>query len=626
MSLLLEALKRAERAKRQLPAEESRLATESVAQEETSTPPADETAPALQTLDLSGLEAFEATQAKAASAPTEKEAATAQSPEPDTATAADSDQKTVAPLEFILEPFDLPEPAPATKPAEENGAPLPSIDWSEVALNQPAAVDTTPPVGNDDEVPADLPVIETVTAPVATIALAEPATSAASTQANVDVPLNFVQPVPLSAETPPQAPESAIFTDSPLGKEPTLSSPLPTEPEPESSPSPVSLELETVKTAAVSPSTPAESTKAPASPAFTETAPPQKPASASRLEEAREKARRLLGKPAPAVPDQQPGKGLKPRQKTMLALLIGSILIGAGGGLYVYREISGGGSSAVLRQGIANNGAPIPAAMPAGSPQSDTTPAPGAAPATTLPTPPLPDSRTDATATKNGNEKNLPTEKTAAEIAPQPSAPAGPISIVRNPPRVDVLDDAVRQGYAAYERGDYNTARTHYQRAVKADGRNRQALLGLAATEEAGGNKAQASNLYIQVLSLDPRDTVAQAALLNASSSDPIQGESRLRLLLNEQPDRAFLHFALGNALAAQNRWPEAEHAYFRAAEIESNNPDYAFNLAISLDQLHQWKPARDQYQRALDLATKKPARFDREVARQRLEKLSSQP
>jgi tetratricopeptide (TPR) repeat protein len=213
-----------------------------------------------------------------------------------------------------------------------------------------------------------------------------------------------------------------------------------------------------------------------------------------------------------------------------------------------------------------------------------------------------------------------------SDIAATPAAPPGPISIVRNPPRIDVLDESVRQGFAAYDRGDYSTARMQYQKASKADPRNRQAILGLAATEEATGNSSAAASLYVQALTLDPRDSVAQAALLNLTTADPAQGESKLRLLLTEQPDRPFLHFALGNVLAAQQRWPEAEQAYFRASGLDTGNPDFAFNLAISLDQLHQRQPAREYYQRALDLASKRPARFDRQSARQRLEQLSAQP
>ena len=56
---------------------------------------------------------------------------------------------------------------------------------------------------------------------------------------------------------------------------------------------------------------------------------------------------------------------------------------------------------------------------------------------------------------------------------------------------------------------------------------------------------------------------------------------------------------------------------------IDSENADYAFNLAISLDQLHQKKPALEYYQRALALAQKKAGSFNAAQARTRVQELS---
>jgi uncharacterized protein HemY len=50
--------------------------------------------------------------------------------------------------------------------------------------------------------------------------------------------------------------------------------------------------------------------------------------------------------------------------------------------------------------------------------------------------------------------------------------------------------------------------------------------------------------------------------------------ESRLKNLLREQRDSAALHFALGNVHARQNRWSEAQQAFFKAFSAEPEHPD----------------------------------------------------
>ncbi len=648
MSLLLEALKRAERAKRQQSSDTTGMTVPPV--EESKRPnkeiPASPSAPLaveestsepLLALDLSGLEAFEAAQNTLSGStsgvdmtpvPTPPlEPSVAPLPQPESSPPASTDSPQA--LEFSLAPFDLPgladlPPLPPAAPEEDVASALPTLEW--------AAIPDSAATAQNDEAPAIADALSTrhdgntlEFSPSPPVTASTPAGSELRQEAAATTPealtaqaapqlataLDFALPDDLDFITPPQetTPEPVPLAANPLGVEPTISEPTK---EPHSS---THTEVPLVQPSTIAEAAPAPTTVEPPAEKLESKTPPL---SGSHLEEAREKARRLLGKPAPAVPDQAaPARRFSRRQKLMLSLLTGSILLGAGGSFYVWQQIA---------EPTAAPAAPV--APIADSPESTIKPeAPPPAPdiaATNAGQPLAPESAPASGQTSADTPSNI--AKPGNEPVTPPTQPTGPISIVRNPPRIDVLDEAVRQGYAAYDRGDYNSARNQYQRAVKSDPRNRQALLGLAATEEASGNKAAAASLYTQALSLDPRDQVAQAALLNMTSADPAQGESRLRVLIAEQPDRAFLHFALGNVLAAQSKWPEAEHAYFRATEIEPGNPDYAFNLAISLDQLHQTRPARDHYQRALDLSARKPARFDREVARQRLEKLSSQP
>ena len=97
---------------------------------------------------------------------------------------------------------------------------------------------------------------------------------------------------------------------------------------------------------------------------------------------------------------------------------------------------------------------------------------------------------------------------------------------------------------------------------------------------------------------------------------------SRLKTLLAAQPQSAELNFTLGNLYARQRRWAEAQQAYFNAVAADADNPDYLFNLAVSLDQLRKPRPAAQHYRLALEAAARRPAAFDGEQVRRRLAEL----
>ena len=82
------------------------------------------------------------------------------------------------------------------------------------------------------------------------------------------------------------------------------------------------------------------------------------------------------------------------------------------------------------------------------------------------------------------------------------------------------------------------------------------------------------------------------------------------------------LQFTLGNQYAQQGRWAEAQQAYFRAFTADPDNPDFAYNLAVSLDHLRQPKLALEYYRRALALAEKRGASFNPSFARNRAQEL----
>ena len=191
------------------------------------------------------------------------------------------------------------------------------------------------------------------------------------------------------------------------------------------------------------------------------------------------------------------------------------------------------------------------------------------------------------------------------------------VQFSRSHPKTDTLTE---RAYDALQSGRLDEARHNYEQVLRSDVRNTDALLGLATIAARQGQNAQAYAYYVRALESDPNDPTAKAGIISTQGqNDSDRSESRLKTALASQPDSSALLFALGNLYARQERWSEAQQVFFRTYSTDPENPDFLFNLAVSLDHLRQNKLAAQYYQMALNAAEKKAASFDREQTRKRL-------
>lgn len=213
----------------------------------------------------------------------------------------------------------------------------------------------------------------------------------------------------------------------------------------------------------------------------------------------------------------------------------------------------------------------------------------------------------------------------APQPAPQANAPNDAAPIIRvtrseSPLQVNAL---VAQAYQAFQNADWQTATARYQAVLRDDANNRDALLGLAAIAVQHANLPIARSYYTRLLQLDANDSVAIAGLQSVASGAAAPGsESEIKSLIAKAPGVAYLHFSLGNVYVSQERWPDAERSFFEAYRLDKTRPDYAYNLAVSLDHLGQSSPALHYYETALTLATITAAGFDVPQATRRADEL----
>jgi len=263
-----------------------------------------------------------------------------------------------------------------------------------------------------------------------------------------------------------------------------------------------------------------------------------------------------------------------------------------------------------------------------------------------LPADPNADAKTDNTAAEasspnkasaSGNKSNLnsKTADSAREHQPKPvqepseknteSINGGSTSLSEKTSNADSTHQLLHHAYKAYKSGDYEAARRNYLGVIQRSPSNRDALLGMAALEIQANRPENSIFYYREVLKRAPLDNYAKAGLLSLSNfGDNIPKiESEVVTLLRENDDDAHLHFLLGNLRNEQNNWNAALRAYENALNLDKNNPDYAFNVAVTYDRLRQPEKALELYRQASVLSNFKTPSFSRASLATRIRELS---
>lgn len=343
---------------------------------------------------------------------------------------------------------------------------------------------------------------------------------------------------------------------------------------------------------------------------------PQRPAAATSWSSAA--AASLSAAHSPATPARN---SVLPWVASFAALIL------TGWGIYVYLMVQAPAPltvalpAPVQRPSVPEIRTPAEAPIPASEP-FDTAPMQGSV--ADAPRLPAPAAEPNATAAMTHSAPASPANTSARAQENAVSVTRGAAASAPNP--------LLLSAYRAFQEGRFDEAHVQYQHLLQSEPSSQDAMLGLAAIALQRGDTAQAGRYYLRVSELDPKSAVAQAGIASlVGASDPAAAEGRLKQLLASQsaqssaPEQmASLHFALGNLYAEQSRWADAEQAYFQAQRLAPGNPDYAFNLAVSLDHLFQPKPALTYYRRAEQLLRQRTANFSPSALAARIAQLSA--
>lgn len=152
----------------------------------------------------------------------------------------------------------------------------------------------------------------------------------------------------------------------------------------------------------------------------------------------------------------------------------------------------------------------------------------------------------------------------------------------------------ITAAYQAWSDRDWEKSRKLYDKALQQQPNSKDAILGAAVVATQLGNYQYALKLFQRRLERAPKDQYALTGILSLVDLSLANHsfESEVSNLLAEYPEAAHLHYIKGSLYANREQWEAAQEHFFIAWQKAPDQPDYLFNLAISMDQLGLYKEA----------------------------------
>lgn len=166
---------------------------------------------------------------------------------------------------------------------------------------------------------------------------------------------------------------------------------------------------------------------------------------------------------------------------------------------------------------------------------------------------------------------------------------------------------AIRRGNEALRSGDFAGAEKHFREALAKDSHDNAARLGLSHALLKQRMLQDAYDHAARVILADPMSSRAHSLLGSTilASGDFRNSVEEFKTALSIQDNDPIAIAGLAMVDFYENRLDQAVKGLRRAASLDSEEPDYVFNLGQAAARSERYKEAADAYERFLTIAPK---------------------
>jgi predicted aspartyl protease/Tfp pilus assembly protein PilF len=157
----------------------------------------------------------------------------------------------------------------------------------------------------------------------------------------------------------------------------------------------------------------------------------------------------------------------------------------------------------------------------------------------------------------------------------------------------------------ALRQGEYEVAEKLFRELLARDANDKNAHLGLSFSLLKQRNLRGAFDHAARAVAIDPSSARAHALVgtVVLSSGDFQTAVEEFRVALKLRPDEAMAVAGLAMVNFYENRFFDSFAGLTRAVALDSNEPDYLFNLAQAASRIERFKESADAYERFLRVA-----------------------
>lgn len=164
----------------------------------------------------------------------------------------------------------------------------------------------------------------------------------------------------------------------------------------------------------------------------------------------------------------------------------------------------------------------------------------------------------------------------------------------------------MRNAYEALQVGQYESAIEYYKEALQVNPNNGKARFGLATSYHKSKQYDNAKEEYLKIINKNPDFWPAvNNYIMLVSEEDPASSINKLENLRQKNPDFAAIPAQLGSLYYNKGELEKASKNYIDALEIEPENIDYKYNLAVILEKSGNILDAAEVYRSLLEDSAK---------------------